>query len=67
MPGGHELTPRELEILHGLVAGHSDKRIATELGIARRTVSQHVSSILVKLNVANRTEAVAKALRTGSV
>lgn len=53
-----QLTSRELEVLHLLAQGKSNKQIAAELVISERTTKFHVSSILSKLNAANRTEAV---------
>jgi two-component system, NarL family, response regulator YdfI len=61
------LTPREMEILHLLAGGDSNKTIATRLGISVHTVKFHVSSILAKLGVSSRTEAVALGLRLGFV
>ena len=53
------LTSRELEVLRLLAAGHSNKEIGTELFIATKTASVHVSNILAKLGAASRTEAAA--------
>ena len=61
------LTPRELEILGLLAAGDSNKTIAARLSISVHTVKYHISSILSKLGVATRTEAVALGLRLGIV
>ena len=62
--GGTEaLTDREREILKKMTEGHTDKLIAYQLGIAEGTVKKHVSSILSKLQVGGRTEAVAIAVR----
>jgi DNA-binding CsgD family transcriptional regulator len=61
------LTPRELEILGLLAAGDSNKTIAARLSISVHTVKFHISSILAKLGVASRTEAVALGLRLGIV
>lgn len=61
------LTARELEILGLLAAGDSNKTIAARLSISVHTVKFHISSILAKLGVASRTEAVALGLRLGIV
>ena len=54
---GDDLTPRELDVLQHLTNGLSNKHIATELGLSPGTVRIHVSSILAKLRVDNRTAA----------
>jgi len=59
------LTPRELSVLHQLFEGHSDREIAAQLFISRRTVSKHVEAILAKLGVRSRGAAVAEARRLG--
>ena len=61
------LTERELEVLHYLQKGHSNKEIATALFISERTVKFHVSAILQKLQTSNRTEAVQVALQRGII
>jgi DNA-binding NarL/FixJ family response regulator len=61
------LTERELEVLHLLAKGRQNKEIAGELSISERTVKFHVSAILAKLGVGNRTEAVSKAAQLGLV
>ncbi len=52
-----ELTPRETDVLRQVVAGRSNKQVAIELGISPGTVRIHVSNILAKLGVSNRTAA----------
>ncbi len=59
------LTPRELEVLAGLVAGRTNGEIAESLFISVKTASVHVSNILRKLHVTNREEAARVAYRSG--
>ena len=59
------LTPRELEVLRRLVAGHSNRQIAEELFISGKTASVHVTNILTKLGVHSRLEAAARARELG--
>ena len=61
------LTERELEVLRLLAKGRQNKEIAGELWISERTVKFHVSAILSKLGVGNRTEAVSKAAQLGLI
>ena len=61
------LTAREQEVLELIVGGRSNKRIALELGIAEKTVKAHVSHVLAKLGVADRTQAALLAVREGLV
>jgi NarL family two-component system response regulator LiaR len=61
------LTPRELEVLHLMASGMPNRDIADRLVINERTVRTHVSSILAKLGLENRTQAVLFALRQGLV
>ena len=62
-----ELSPRELQILRMLGAGKPNKEIARDLSLELTTVKGHVKSVLGKLGVRNRTEAVAEATRRGIV
>ncbi len=62
-----DLSAREREVLGLIVRGRSNKEIATELGITESTVKCHVSVILMRLNVSDRTQAVVTALRRGLV
>jgi NarL family two-component system response regulator LiaR len=60
-----DLTPRELDVLTLIARGRSNKVIARELGVAEKTVKTHVSHILAKLGVADRTQAALYAVRQG--
>ncbi len=61
------LSPREMEILQFVVKGLSNKEIAKVLRISHQTVKNHMTSILKKLNVQDRTQAAVTALRYGWV
>lgn len=61
------LTPREHDVLVALAQGRSNREIARTLRIGEETVKSHLSSILVKLGVADRTQAAIYALRHGIV
>jgi DNA-binding NarL/FixJ family response regulator len=62
-----ELSAREREVLTLIAGGKSNKEIATELGITESTVKCHVSVILMRLNVSDRTQAVVTAIQRGLV
>ena len=64
-PGLASLTPREREVLALLGRGMTNAAIARELFVAEKTVKTHVSSILAKLRVADRTQAALYAARLG--
>jgi DNA-binding NarL/FixJ family response regulator len=59
------LTARELEVLAELARGRSNREIARKLGLAEKTVKTHVSAILGKLGVQDRTQAALHAVRAG--
>jgi DNA-binding NarL/FixJ family response regulator len=65
--GSSDLTGRETEVLEQIVAGHSNKVIATRLNISEATVKSHINSILSKLGVSDRTQAATTALQRGLV
>lgn len=60
-----EPSPREQEVLSLIAQGHSNKEIAGQLGLSEDTVKRHVSNVLDKLGVQDRTQAVTEALRRG--
>jgi DNA-binding CsgD family transcriptional regulator len=61
------LTPRELDVLALIAEGASNKTIARRLAISVHTVKFHIASLLDKLDVDGRTEAVAQAARIGAI
>ncbi|MGQ9909810.1 MAG: response regulator [Candidatus Flexifilum sp.] len=61
------LSPREMEILQFVTHGMSNKEIAHQLSISQQTVKNHMTSILKKLNVQDRTQAAVTALKRGWV
>ncbi len=63
----HPLSEREAEVLTCVVKGMSNKEIASSLGISHQTVKNHVTSILRKFGVEDRTQAVVYALKRGWV
>lgn len=64
---GSNLSHREQEVLQLMFAGKSNREIATELAIKEATVKSHVSVILMRLNVSDRTQAVVEGLKRGLV
>ncbi len=62
-----ELTPRELEVLRLMAQGLPNRKIAEHLEVNERTVKHHVSEILSKLGVANRTQAITYAAAHGLI
>jgi DNA-binding NarL/FixJ family response regulator len=65
--GHRSLTSREIEVLHMVAKGMGNKEIAAALDIAEATVKLHVSHVLEKLNVKDRTEAATAALQRGII
>lgn len=65
-PGAHlGLTQRESEVLGMLVSGHTNRSVARELVISEETVKSHTRSLYRKMQVSDRAEAIARALREG--
>lgn len=65
--GGSRLTPRESEVLVQIARGRANKEIAQNLKISVKTVKTHVSNILSKLHMIDRTQAAVYAVRQGLV
>ncbi|MET8148534.1 response regulator [Actinoplanes sp. NPDC049668] len=65
--GGTHLTGREREVLAAIALGRANREIARELGLSEKTVKTHVSAILAKLGVQDRTQAALHAVRAGIV
>jgi DNA-binding NarL/FixJ family response regulator len=61
------LTPRELDVLHALARGESDKEIARDLSLSTETVRTHMVNILGKLNASSRLQALVLAIKYGVV
>ncbi len=64
---GPAITLREREILSLVAKGRANKEIAAALGIAEDTVKRHISNVLQKLDVSDRAQATAEAIRRGIV
>jgi DNA-binding CsgD family transcriptional regulator len=62
-----KISPREIDILHLLAAGHSSKQIAGELNIAIKTVDNHRQNLLRKTGARSTAELVTKAVKLGLV
>jgi len=62
-----QLSPRELEVLRLLARGLSNKEIGTELRVVEGTVKIHVTNILTKLAVSDRTQAILTAVKRGII
>lgn len=55
-PPPFDLTPRETEIVHGVVKGYSNKELASQLGVAEDTIKHHLTRIFDKVGVSSRLE-----------
>lgn len=64
-PGLEQLTPREQEVLAGLGRGLTNKQLADELVVSEKTVKTHVSRVLMKLGLTDRTQAALYAVKVG--
>jgi DNA-binding NarL/FixJ family response regulator len=62
-----ELSHRERQVLQLLATGNSNRSIGEQLGITEATVKSHVSTILMRMNAGDRTQAVVSALQRGLV
>jgi DNA-binding NarL/FixJ family response regulator len=67
VPPGVRLTARERQVLAEIAHGRSNREIARALALSEKTVKTHVSAILTKLGVQDRTQAALYAVRTGLV
>jgi DNA-binding CsgD family transcriptional regulator len=61
------ISARELEVLHALAAGHSNKEIAARLSVSPNTVKTHVARLFEKLGAKRRTDAINRARELGIV
>ncbi|GAC1326631.1 MAG: hypothetical protein NVS2B16_10560 [Chloroflexota bacterium] len=64
---GADLSPRERQVLDGIVRGERDREIADRLGIAEHTVKNHAYDVRHKIGARSRTDAAVRAVRAGIV
>ncbi|MFD3621051.1 response regulator [Streptomyces sp. NPDC058676] len=64
-PPFRDLTAREREVLDRVARGHSNAKVATDLGLASRTIANHMTAIFTKLGVSGRAEAIILARQGG--
>jgi DNA-binding NarL/FixJ family response regulator len=62
-PDANDLTPREVEVLRLIAAGHSNREIATELSLSARTLERHITNLYSKIDARGRADATAHAFR----
>lgn len=62
-----KLSSREIQVIELVAAGRSGKQVASDLGISRRTVANHVASIMEKIAATSQAHAVAKCFRAGII
>ncbi|WP_299757871.1 response regulator transcription factor [uncultured Chloroflexus sp.] len=67
LPLAEPLTEREMDVLRGIATGQSNREIADQLCISEGTVKNHVSSLLAKLAVRDRTQAIIRARKLGLI
>jgi DNA-binding NarL/FixJ family response regulator len=67
MPAPARLTPRELEVLHLLTKGKTNREIAAALVVSAGTIKVHVEHIIAKLGVSDRTQAAVRAIELGLI
>ncbi len=67
LPNPERLTPKETEVLRLVAGGYSNKEISTALNKSEGTIKNHVSNILSKLGVRDRTRAVLRAIESGLI
>ena len=59
-PSSNEFTEKDLQVIHLLLEGKSNKQIALQLGVSTRAVEQHLTHVYEKLDVCSRAEAIIK-------